>query len=344
MGYMKKYRCPQCTLTKSVIRQRKRGESIVYLCKACCRYFSIKTVRLNQKQILLDHLNGISFRRLADTYGISKSHASDICYEELKKLPNNNEFTFKYCNRFSNTLVVDGKYVTIKGYKYGYCLLWGIDYFRHDIPVFILAPSENYQSWAKYFSYYRIINTFPQLVVCDDNVNIKMAARSRFPSVTIQTCHNHFKENIRRSLHVRSDQTYKPFMRRIEAVLGHKRNDRDMNAKLFALYRDYHHDPICISVLTNIQRYMPELLAYRGVSQAPITTNLMESFNSQLEARLFSLKYFNSIIHAKLWINGFILKRRYTKFTSCSNKFKWLNGKSGVQMTKKERVSLPLYF
>lgn len=171
-----------------------------------------------------------------------------------------------------------------------------------------------------------------------------MAARSRFPSIIIQTCHNHFKENIRRELHVRSARTYKSFMRRIEAVLGHKRNDRDMNAKLFALYRDYNHDPVCVTVLTNIQRYMPELLAYRGVSQAPLTTNLIESFNSQLESRLFSLKYFNSIVHAKLWINGFILKRRYTKFTSCSKKFKWLNGKSGVEMTKKERLSLPIYF
>lgn len=70
-----------------------------------------------------DHLDGISFRKLADKYGISKSHAADICYEELKKLPNNNEFTFNYCNRFSNIVIVDGKYITVKGYKYGYCLL-----------------------------------------------------------------------------------------------------------------------------------------------------------------------------------------------------------------------------
>ncbi|HRN70685.1 MAG TPA: transposase [Candidatus Woesebacteria bacterium] len=341
---MRKYRCPQCTLTTYVIRQRKRGDSIVYLCRECSRYFSVKTIHVDTKGILSDHLDGLSFRKLATKYGISKSQASNICSKELQRLPNNNEFTFQYCNRFSNTLVVDGKYVTVKGYKYGYVLLWGVDYFRHDIPIFTLAPSENYQAWAKYFSYYRIINTVPQLVVCDDNVNIKMAARSRFPSVTIQTCHNHFKENIRRALHVRSDCTYKPFMKRVEAVLGHKRNDRDMNAKLFALYRDFNHDPVCVSVLTNIHRYMPELLAYRGVSQAPLTTNLMESFNSQLESRLFSLNYFNSILHAKLWLNGFILKRRFTKFTSCSNKFKFLNGKSGVQMTKKERVPLPLYF
>ena len=344
MGSMKKYRCPECLKTSFVIRHAKRGTSIRYYCKSCSRYFSVKTIHPDTKAILKDHLDGISFRRLAEKYEISKSHASDICYEELKKLPPNNEFTFKFCSKFSNILVVDGKYFTVKGYDRGYCLLWAIDYFRHDIPVFTLAPSESYQSWSRYFSYYRILNKYPQLLVCDDNTNIKLAALNKFPELTIQTCHNHFKESIRRSLRVRSDDTYKPFMKRIEQALGVKRNAEDLSSKLFALYRDYKYDPVCLSTITNIQRYMPELTAYRGISQAPLTTNIMESFNSHLEARLFSLKYFNSPEHARLWLNGYILKRRFTKFTSCSNKFKWLNGKSGVQMTKKPDVVVPTFF
>lgn len=165
-----------------------------------------------------------------------------------------------------------------------------------------------------------------------------------FPEVTIQTCYNHFKEAIRRNLKVRSDDTYKPFMRRIEAVLSEKRNDETINKKLFALYRDYQNDPVCVQVLTNIEKYKPELLGYRGIADAPLTTNLIESFNSQLESRLFSLNYFNSIYHAKLWLNGFILKRRFTKFTSCIGKFRSLNGKRGVDLTKKLDVDLPTFF
>lgn len=348
MGYMKKYTCPGCRLTTSVIRQRKRGRSIVYLCKTCSKYFSVNTYWINKRQMLCDHLDGISFRRLAIKYGVSKSHAADICYEQLKSLPNNNQFTHRYCNRFSSILMVDGKYFTVKGYKYGYALLWGVDYFRHDIPVFILAPSENYQSWARYFSYFRIIQAVPQLLVCDDNANIKMAAHATFPEVRIQTCYNHFKENIRRDLRIRSDKTrqYGNFMNRIESILdsSHKRSDEVFNRWLFTLYRDYNHDPLCLPILTNIEKYRKELLAYRGIPQAPLTSNLIESFNSHLESRLFSLKYFNSVSHAKLWMNGYVLKRRMTKFTSCGDKFSFLNGKTGVQMTQKQGVVIPSYF
>lgn len=344
MGHMRKYRCPMCKTTASVIKYGYRKKVLRYFCKGCIKYFSVNTTFLDKKAILVDHLDGISFRKLAVKYNISKSQAADLCYEELKKLPNNNQFTHKYCDRFSHIFVVDGKYFTVKGYKYGYCLLWGIDYFRHDIPVFTLAPTENYQAWVKYFSYFRILSHHPQLLVCDDNVNIKMAARNSFPTVKIQTCTNHFKENIRRELRVRTDKTYLHFSREVDHILSQKLSDEVFNKWMGVLFEDYAHDPVTLSVLVTIEKYKLQLLAYRGIKGAPTTTNLMESFNSHLESRLFSLKHFNSVAHARLWLNGYILKRRLTKFTSCSQKFKWLNGKSGVQMTRKQNVVLPTLF
>ena len=143
---------------------------------------------------------------------------------------------------------------------------------------------------------------------------------------------------------MRSDTTYKPFMRRVEDVLSEKLNDDILNKKLFALFRDYRTDPVCIQTLTNIERYKEELLAYRGIPHAPLTTNMIEGLNSHLEARLFSLRSFQSLTHAKLWFNGYILKRRFTKFTDCKGKFRSLNGKTGVQMTKKPNVDLPTFF
>src|SRR3989344_9626842 len=344
MGHMKKYTCPTCYSIQFVIRQRKRKTSIVYLCKLCRKYFSVNTYFVDKKNILSDHLDGLSFRKLGRKYDISKSQAWDICHEELKKLPDNNEFTFKYCNRFSSTFVFDGKYFNVATERYDYCLLWGIDYFRHDIPVFTLAPTENYQSWARYFAYFRIINHHPELVVCDDNINLKLAARRCFPSVRIQTCFNHFKENIRRDLRVRSDDTYKEFMRKIESVFDAKYNDEALNKKLYAIYQLYHQDPVCLAVLTNIEKYRSELLGYRNIHQSPVTTNLIEGMNAHLEARLIALRSFQSVNYAKLWLNGYILKRRYTKFTDCRGKFRYLNGKCGVEMTKKERLDLPLLF
>jgi hypothetical protein len=266
------------------------------------------------------------------------------CEEALQQLPDNNKFTFTYCNRFSDIFVCDGKYFTVKGVENRYALLWGIDYLRHDIPIFTLAPSENYHAWATNFSYFRIINHHPRLIVCDDNANLKLAARNTFPAVKIQTCFNHFKENIRRNLKVRSYPTYKPFMRRLEEVFKEKLNDAAMDKKLFALYRDYRNDPVCVQVLANIERYRPELTGYRGIADAPLTTNIIEGFNSHLESRLFSLRSFQSVQHAKLWFNGYILKRRFTKFTDCRGKFKHLNGKNGVEMTRKLEIAIPILF
>ena len=131
-----------------------------------------------------------------------------------------------------------------------------------------------------------------------------MAARSCFPAVKIQTCFNHFRENIRRDLRIRSDNTYKDFMRRIEGVFDAKYNDGALNKKLYLLYQNYHHDPVCLSVLLNIEKYKGELLGYRNIHQAPVTTNLIEGMNAHLESRLVSLRSFQSVNHAKLWFNG----------------------------------------
>lgn len=267
-----------------------------------------------------------------------------ICHEELKKLPNNNQFTFNYCSRFSNIFVFDGKYFNISSEKYDWVLLWGIDYFRHDIPVFTIAPSENYQAWSKFFYYFCILNHYPELLVCDDNLNLKLAARRCFPSVKIQTCFNHFKEKIRRGLRVRSDETYRPFVKRIESVLKEKIADQVLDRWLWAFYRDYKHDPVCLSILTNIEKYRKELTAYRNIPKSPITTNLIEGMNAHLESRLFTLRSFQSIPYARLWMNGYILKRRLTKYTDCRGKFRSINGKRGVDLTKKPGIDIPSFF
>jgi hypothetical protein len=60
--------------------------------------------------------------------------------------------------------------------KYDWVLLWGVDYKRNDIPVISISPAESYQAWSKYFLYFRILNHYPSLIVCDDNINLKTAA------------------------------------------------------------------------------------------------------------------------------------------------------------------------
>lgn len=344
MGHMKKYSCPRCRNTKAVINYGRRKKVLRYYCKHCSRHFSINPCFPPTKQILNDHLDGLSFRKLATKYGISPMKAWRICEVGLKALPSNNQFTFNYCNQFSSTFEFDGKYFNVAKSNHDWVLLWGVDYFRHDIPIMWVAPSESYQAWSKFFFYFRIINHFPQLLLCDDNQNLKQAARKNFPSVIIQTCTNHFKENIRRNLRVRSDPTYQDFAQKIKAIIGIKLSDETMKHRLLALVRDYSHNPLIMAELIHIERYWKELTAYRSIGRSPLTTNMIEGLNSHLEARLFSLRSFQSINHAKLWLNGYVLKRRFTKYTDCKGKFRRLNGKSGVELTQKPGIDLPILF
>lgn len=346
MGHMKKYKCPTCFTTSFVIRYGYRKKVIRLLCKKCAKSFSINPCFLDKKALMNDHLDGLSFRKLARKYRISKSQAWDICHEELKKLPDNNQFTFTYCSRFSKIFLFDGKYFNIAGEKYDWVLLWGIDYLRHDIPIITIAPAETYHTWRKLFSYFRILNLHPKLLVCDDHTGLKMAARSAFPASRVQTCYNHFKENVRRDLGVRSNDTYRPFMRRIESILNssQKLSNETFNHWMLCLYRDFQHDPVCVTVLTTIEKYRDELLGYRGIHQAPVTNNLIEGMNGHMESRLQALRSFQTVGHARLWWNGFILRRRFTPFTDCRGKFRFLRGKTGVEMTKKQGVAVRSYF
>ncbi len=344
MGHMKKYICPMCKKTDQVIRYGYRKKVLRFLCKACAKHFSVNTSYLPRKALLNDHLNGFSFRVLGEKYGISKSYAWEICHEELTNLPDNNVFSHQFCNRFTSTLVVDGKYIRVKGYARKIALLWGIDYFTHDIPAFVLAPSENTQSWSKYFAYFRIFSHRPELLVCDDNINIKVAAKNCFPAVKIQTCMNHLKENMRRTLNVRNDSTYREVFTRLDTILSQKQNDQIRNKRLFSLVRDYQSDPLVTSLLISLHRESQEHIAYRNIKNAPLTTNIIECYNSHLEARLFPLKGFESYAHAKLWMNGYILKRRFTKLADCSRKFHYLTGCRPIDKTKKIQTVLPVLF
>lgn len=135
-------------------------------------------------------------------------------------------------------------------------------------------------------------------------------------------------------------------MRRLETILdsSNKLSDENFNNWLWRLYRDFENDPITKNILINIEKYKEELLAYRGIPQAPLTTNLIEGLNGHLEARLQSLRSFQTVEYARLWMNGYVLKRRFTKFTDCRSRFRYLQGKTGAMMTKKHGVVLPSYF
>jgi hypothetical protein len=283
----------------------------------------------------------MSFRSLASKYNLSIGTTYNKCFEALENLPHCADITRKYSSKHSGTLLVDGKYVAVKGYERKIPFIYGIDYLTHDIPTYIFSIAENFVTLKKFFASLRLLNYPLQYLVSDDNVNIINACLDVYPKVKFQLCTNHFKENIRKSLNVRTNPTYKPFMYKIEDLFSTKRSEDDFNRVAKNILNQYKYDNNIIPVLLDIERRKYNLMGYGRI---PRTTNLIESFNSHFQAKFKTLKGFESFQHADLWINGYIIKRRTRVFTGCTGKFKHLNGKNSLSISSGYDVDFSMFF
>lgn len=291
--------------------------------------------------MLLDHLDGMSFRSIAKKYNVSLGTSYNKVNAELESLPHCADITRKYCSKFSGILLVDGKFIRIKPYKFKIPVIYGIDYKTHDIPTFVLSNSENYLTMKKFFTSLRLLNYPLKSLVSDENLNIHRACTDIYPNSYWQLCTNHLKENIRNSLQTRSDPTYLPFIRDIEILFSCKRSEDDFNRVAKNILYKYEHDPLCMSVLLDIHNKKHNLITYKFVRGTPTTNNLIESYNSHLEARVRPLKGFESFRHANLWLNAYFIRRRLRVFTDCSGRFKHLNGRCSMYFSAKQKDKLP---
>lgn len=262
---------------------------------------------------------------------------------ELETLPHCADITRKYCNRFCGILLVDGKYVKVKGYERKIPVIYGIDYLTHDIPTYIFSVSENYQTCLSLFQSLKLLLYPLTAVVCDDNVNIYQAADKIYPDCCIQLCLNHYKETLRGELSVRTDPAYFSFMRSIEVLFEKRRSGPEFLHMAGKIAYKYGSDPKCMSVLMDIQRRLSLLTGYMKQKRIPRTTNLIESYNSHLQGRLKTIKGFESFQHADLWLNAYFLRRRTKPFTDCEGRFRGLNGKTSLSQTQKLDVDLTTF-
>ena len=300
---------------------------------------------MKSADFLKGYLDGLPLRKIADQVKLSPPTIYRRCLFQLKSLPRNLEVTRKSIDlsAYSGYLVFDGKYFPVKGYPEELVLLWGADFLSHDLPHYLLAPSENYQACLSYFASLKELGYPLRLLICDDNDAIKMAVRYIYPNVSIQTCQNHFLENVRQDLNIRSDQTYQNFYFHLEAVLKEKLNPFEFNLRLAEIFKTFEGETNerVSNWIGVFLRFKEELLAYQKFPGSPWTTNLIEAYNSHLEGRLKTIKGFQSYHSADLWLNGYILRRRLKPFTDCEKPFKHLNGRSPLQNVLKNGQRLP---
>ena len=62
-------------------------------------------------------MSGLSFRSIAESSGVTAPTAFRAYLKASKSIPLCIDVTRNYCSRFCGILLVDGKYLKIKGYK-----------------------------------------------------------------------------------------------------------------------------------------------------------------------------------------------------------------------------------
>ncbi|MBU1164817.1 transposase [Patescibacteria group bacterium] len=261
----------------------------------------------------------------------------------MDNLPDNTYLTLKNCNRFCGILVVDGKFVKVKGYEKKIPFIYGIDYLTHDIPVGVLAPSESAEAFRRFFRLIKTINYPLRIVVCDDVLfSLKPALNYHYPKAKIQLCHTHYLENIRQKLEVRTSNHHLRFFEDLKRRLFDKNEE---SKKLSVVLRDFivgsaRKDVVRQTIIMDIWKRRQNLFIYKKIPNCPNDINLIELFNSHLNARLKSIKGFKSFASAERWLNAYLIRRRIKPFTGCEGKFKKLNHKCSLEMTIKKQTSM----
>lgn len=294
--------------------------------------------------MLLNHLDGVSFRNLGSHHKLNASTVYRKVAKLLQELPHLADVTRKYCSCFCGILLVDGKFVKIKGYEHKLPVIYGVDYFTHDIPHYRLSRSEGYQNCLRFFESLRLLNYPLQAIICDDNVNIYQACQYVYPKVVIQLCHNHYQESIRKALQTRTVSTYQNFMYSLQELFIRKRTQEELDKLAGKIVKSFGEDEICLQIMADLYRRKKHLFAYHSLRGLPTTTNLIECFNSHLQGRLKTIKGFESFRHANLWLNAYFLRRRTKKFTDCGGKFRTLNGKTSLEKSQIPDLDLPTFF
>lgn len=173
---------------------------------------------------MLDHLDGISYRKLIKRYQIDKDKLCKIVNSQMARFKNNFEITKQFLNQlnYSGNHIVDGKYVPVKEdvgldkiisgkiprskkrrkVKKGRVLIWGADYDSHDLPHHEFGESESDFTFDKYFRQLKSIDYPLKSLTADDQQEIIKAVKRYYPDCVIQLCVKHYLTKVSQELAV----------------------------------------------------------------------------------------------------------------------------------------------
>ena len=335
--------CPHCGSNKT-IKKGSQGDRKRFYCESCLHFFSVFHGR-RRPVFWIPHIDGVPFRKLGDEFKLSGTEAYNITMSEFNQLPDNTDLTVKYCDpkKFSGILVLDGKFVKVAGYKNRIPFIYGIDYLTHDIPVGLLAKSESHLAFTEIFERLKKCNYPLKIVVCDDRLTVGTALKKAYPFAKIQLCQNHYLENIRRFINFRTDEKYHHFFASLQLhVFQDPLQGYQIIEALRYMLDTYGKDDEKVKAIINdINNRKEVLFQYAAIPNCPKDTNLVELYNSHMQARLKSIKGFQNFQAAKRWLNAYLIRRRTKTLTDCEYHFKHLNGFPSLFWTIKEGMNWP---
>lgn len=293
----------------------------------------------------IEHIDGVAFRRLGDENTLSGKQTYTRVIVELDRLPKNDWLTKELCDlsRCHGILILDGKYVSVKGQPRKIPFLFGIDYQTHDILHGELFLAEDEMAFSQYFQTLKDLGYNLRIVVADDRAGIKQALNKIFPYARLQLCQNHYVENIRKLLKVRTESRYQHFFNSLKLhVFTVGLTDKEITDGLKHV-KDTHagQNDLLNNILAEIENRRNDLFAYRHFEGCPNNTNLIELYNSHLNGRLKTIKGFQSLMSARRWLNAWMIRRRTKTLTDCQDKFKHLNKHCSLEFTIKKQALWP---
>lgn len=293
----------------------------------------------------MEHIDGVPFRKLGNENNLSGVQAYNRVSEELSSLPDNTGLTKTLCDpiRFSSILVVDGKFVKVRGFKEKIPLVWALDYLTHDPVIGLLAATETTIVYRQIFQQLKLAGYWIKVVVADDRGTVNQALQGIFPEAQVQLCQNHYLENIRRQLKIRTDEKYQHFFNSLKKHVFTDAANQEEVVKGLRHVLDTHvkDSELLRSVVMDINARRQELFCYFNIPNCPKDTNLIELYNSHLQARLSSIKGFKSFQAAQIWLNAYLIRRRTKPLTDCKGKFQELNGHASLELTIKKQAQWP---
>ena len=282
------------------------------------------------------HMDGTPFRKLGDQQDISGKQSFVKVEKEINLLPQNCQLTQDLCDPklFCGTIIIDGKYIAVKGFEQKIPFVYALDYLSHDPMHGDLFVAEDEASFSQFFQKLKDIGYALKIVVADDRAGLKSALLKVFPYAKLQLCHVHYLQNIRELLNIRTDDRYHHFFNSLVAhVFKVKKENKIIKGLMHVFYKRTYGNKMLQNIVTGIKHRQTELFNYLQIKNCPNNTNLIELYNSHLNGRLKTIKGFQSFDSAKRWLNGYLIRRRTKAFTDCVKPFKHLNGFASLQFT-----------